>query len=93
MSREAPCSPVVVPYAVVECDMHSHHIDRPAFAEWIAGHTATIEALQWAHKPDFVLVEGARRVAGEWHPVTLVAGHSVSLRHLTSGDVSYRLRR
>jgi hypothetical protein len=77
----------------MQSHMDSHHIDCPPFAERIAGHASTFESLQRAHQPHRALVQDGRRVAGERHPIWMVVGHYVSLRHLTSRDVSYRFRR
>lgn len=86
-------SPVVIPDAVMDRHMHGQHVNRPAFAERITRHAAAVETLQRAHEPHLVFVEDRRRITCKRHPSGLVVRHNVSLRHLTSRDVSYRFRR
>jgi hypothetical protein len=73
--------------------MHGHHVGRPLFAERVTRYTTAVEAPQRAHVPGLALEKDARWIAGERHPWALIVGHYVSLRHLTSSDVSYRFRR
>lgn len=86
-------SPAVIPGAVMDRHMHGQHVNRPAFPERIAWHPAAVEALQRAHEPHLILVEDRRRITRKRHPTGLILRHNVSLRHLTSRDVSYRFRR
>lgn len=83
----------LTPGAVVDCHVHGHHVNSPVLPERIARHAATVEATQRAHEPHLFLEEDGRRIAGEWHPISPITAHNVSLRHLTSSDVSYRFRR
>jgi hypothetical protein len=85
--------PALMPTAVVDRHVHSHHVGGPALPERFAGQTRTVEPSQGAHDPDLVLVQHGRRVASERDPVRRLSRHDVSLRHLTSRDVSYRFRR
>ncbi len=73
--------------------MYSHHVGSPRLAERIARHATALEAIQRAHEPYLVAAEDTRRIARERHPRRLIGRHNVSLRHMTSRDVSYRFRR
>lgn len=73
--------------------MDSHDVDCPPFTEWIERHARTAKAPQGAHEPYRALVEDARGITREGHPVGLIVVHKVSLRYLTSRDVAYRFRR
>lgn len=93
LSSPMPRSRVVIPDAVMDRHMHGHHIGRPLLTEQIARHATTVESMQRAYEPHRAFVGHGWRIASKWNPNDLVIGHYVSLRHLTSRDISYRFRR